>query len=154
MPHPQQKTGRPGTSLAGKTAKRVILNIARQEAVRILNAVMTDQKQLSELTQSNEFQALQPEDRARAQRLATHTLRHVGRADRALRPHLAKLPSVEVLNVLRLGVVEIVGLGAPAHAVVNDLVSICAANGKTRAFKGLINAVLRKAVADVAGKMG
>jgi len=152
MPHPQQKIGRPGTSLAGKTAKRVILNIARQEAVRILNAVMTDQKQLSELTQSNEFQALQPEDRARAQRLATHTLRHVGRADRALRPHLAKLPAVEVLNVLRLGVVEIVGLGAPAHAVVNDLVSICAANGKTRAFKGLINAVLRKAVADVAGK--
>jgi 16S rRNA (cytosine967-C5)-methyltransferase len=59
---------------------------------------------------------------------------------------------VAVLNVMRLGVVEIVGLGAPAHAVVNDLVSICSANGKTRAFKGLINAVLRKAVADISGK--
>ena len=152
MQQPQQKPGRPGTSLAGKTAKRVILNIERLEAVRILNAVMIEQKQLSELTQSTEFQALQPQERARAQRLATHTLRHVGRADRALRPHLAKLPAVEVLNVMRLGVVEIVGLGAPAHAVVNDLVSICSANGKTRAFKGLINAVLRKAVADVSGK--
>lgn len=113
MQQPQQKPGRPGTSLAGKTAKRVILNIERLEAVRILNAVMIEQKQLSELTQSTEFQALQPQERARAQRLATHTLRHVGRADRALRPHLAKLPAVEVLNVMRLGVVEIVGLGAP-----------------------------------------
>ncbi len=77
---------------------------------------------------------------------------HVGRGDRALRPHLAKLPAVEVLNILRLGVVEIVGLGAPAHAVVNDLVSICASSGQTRPYKGLINAVLRKAVADVSGK--
>jgi 16S rRNA (cytosine967-C5)-methyltransferase len=117
-----------------------------------LNGVMTEQKQLSEMTQVDDFKALAPEDRARTQRLASHTLRHVGRADRALRPHLAKLPAVEVLNILRLGVVEIVGLGAPAHAVVNDLVSICASSGQTRPYKGLINAVLRKAVADVSGK--
>jgi 16S rRNA (cytosine967-C5)-methyltransferase len=36
--------------------------------------------------------------------------------------------------------------------VVNDLVSICAASNQTRPYKGLINAVLRKAVADVTGK--
>ena len=53
---------------------------------------------------------------------------------------------------MRLGLVEIAGLGAPAHAVVNDLVSICAASNQTRPYKGLINAVLRKAVADVTGK--
>ena len=138
--------------MAGQTHKRPVLNLPRQAAVRILNGVMTEHKQLSELTQSDEFQNLAPEDRARSQRLATHTLRHVGRADRALRPHLAKLPAVEVLNILRLGLVEIVGLGAPAHAVVNDLVSICAASNQTRPYKGLINAVLRKAVADVTGK--
>ena len=152
MPRPPQTSGRPGLSMAGQTHKRPVLNLPRQAAVRILNGVMTEQKQLSELTQSEEFQALAPEDRARSQRLATHTLRHVGRADRALRPHLAKLPAVEVLNILRLGLVEIVGLGAPAHAVVNDLVSICAASNHTRPYKGLINAVLRKAVADVTGK--
>ena len=138
--------------MAGRTHKRPVLNLTRQAAVRILNGVMTEHKQLSELTQSDEFQNLAPEDRARSQRLATHTLRHVGRADRALRPHLAKLPAVEVLNILRLGLVEIAGLGAPAHAVVNDLVSICAASNQTRPYKGLINAVLRKAVADVTGK--
>ena len=152
MPRPPQKSGRPGLSMAGQTNKRPVLNLPRQAAVRILNGVMTEHKQLSELTQSDDFQALAPEDRARSQRLATHTLRHVGRADRALRPHLAKLPAVEVLNILRLGLVEIAGLGAPAHAVVNDLVSICAASNQTRPYKGLINAVLRKAVADVTGK--
>ena len=124
MPRPPQNSGRPGTSLAGKTEKRLVLNTARLAAIKVLNGVMTEQKQLSEMTQTDEFKGLAPEDRARTQRLATHTLRHVGRADRALRPHLAKLPAVEVLNILRLGVVEIVGLGAPAHAVVNDLVSI------------------------------
>ena len=152
MPRPPQKSGRPGLSMAGQTHKRPVLNLPRQAAVRILNGVMTEHKQLSELIQSDEFQALAPEDRARSQRLATHTLRHVGRADRALRPHLAKLPAVEVLNILRLGLVEIAGMGAPAHAVVNDLVSICSASNQTRPYKGLINAVLRKAVADVTGK--
>ncbi|HAJ83647.1 MAG TPA: 16S rRNA methyltransferase [Rhodobacteraceae bacterium] len=152
MPRPPQSSGRPGTSLAGKTEKRLVLNTARLAAIKVLNGVMTEQKQLSEMTQTDEFKGLAPEDRARTQRLATHTLRHVGRADRALRPHLAKLPAVEVLNILRLGVVEIVGLGAPAHAVVNDLVSICASTGQTRPYKGLVNAVLRKAVADVTGK--
>ena len=152
MPRPPQNSGRPGISLAGKTEKRLVLNVARLAAIRILNGIITDQKQLSEMMQTEDFKALAPEDRARTQRLATHTLRHVGRADRALRPHLAKLPAVEVLNILRLGVVEVVGLGAPAHAVVNDLVSICGSTGQTRPYKGLINAVLRKAVADVSGK--
>ena len=152
MPRPPQKSGRPGLSMAGQTHKRPVLNLPRQAAVRVLNGVMTEHKQLSELIQSDEFQALAPEDRARSQRLATHTLRHVGRADRALRPHLAKLPAVEVLNILRLGLVEIAGMGAPAYAVVNDLVSICSASNQTRPYKGLINAVLRKAVADVTGK--
>ena len=152
MPRPPQNSGRPGISLAGKTEKRLVLNVARLAAIRILNGIMTDQKQLSEMMQTEDFKALAPEDRARTQRLATHTLRHVGRADRALRPHLTKLPAVEVLNILRLGVVEVVGLGAPAHAVVNDLVSICGSTGQTRPYKGLINAVLRKAVADVSGK--
>ena len=152
MPRPPQKSGRPGLSMAGQTHKRPVLNLPRQAAVQILNGVMTEHKQLSELIQSDEFQALAPEDRARSQRLATHTLRHVGRADRALRPHLAKLPAVEVLNILRLGLVEIAGMGAPAYAVVNDLVSICSASNQTRPYKGLINAVLRKAVADETGK--
>ena len=152
MPRPPQKSGRPGLSMAGQTHKRPVLNLPRQAAVQILNGVMTEHKQLSELIQSDEFQALAPEDRARSQRLATHTLRHVGRADRALRPHLTKLPAVEVLNILRLGLVEIAGMGAPAYAVVNDLVSICSASNQTRPYKGLINAVLRKAVADETGK--
>ena len=152
MPDPKQNSSRLGTSFEGKKTKRIPLNIARSEAVRILNAVMIERRQLSDIIQITDFQAMKPEDRARAQRLATYTLRHTGRADRALRPYLAKLPAVEILNVLRLGISEIVGLGAPAHAVVNDLVSICSVSKKTRPFKGLINAVLRKTVAEIVGK--
>ena len=66
MPRPPQKSGRPGLSMAGQTNKRPVLNLPRQAAVRILNGVMTEHKQLSELTQSDDFQALAPEDRARS----------------------------------------------------------------------------------------
>ena len=53
MPRPPQKSGRPGLSMAGQTHKRPVLNLPRQAAVRILNGVMTEHKQLSELTQSD-----------------------------------------------------------------------------------------------------
>lgn len=139
-------------AMAGKVSKRIAVNTERQAALNLINGVIIDQKQLSELTQGESFLALQPNERARAQRLALNTLRHAGRADRALRSHLDKRPPEGVQNILRLGVVEIVGLGAPAHGVVNDLVTIAAANPHTRGMKGLINAVLRKAVADVDGK--
>ena len=39
--------------MAGQTHKRPVLNLPRQAAVRILNGVMTEHKQLSELTQSD-----------------------------------------------------------------------------------------------------
>ena len=68
MPRPPQNSGRPGTSLAGKTEKRLVLNIARLAAIRILNGVIVDQKQLSEMMLTEDFKALAPEDRARTQR--------------------------------------------------------------------------------------
>ena len=88
MPSPPKNFSQPGTSLAGKSVNRPVLNVARLAAIGILNGVMTEQKQLSEMIQTEDFRNLPSEERARAQRLATHTLRHVGRADRALRPRL------------------------------------------------------------------
>ncbi|MGB0797938.1 MAG: RsmB/NOP family class I SAM-dependent RNA methyltransferase, partial [Planktomarina sp.] len=152
MSRPPFKNRPSGNAMVGKMTKKVPLNVARLGALRLLNGVVIDCKQLSELTQEEEFRDLGPEDRARTQRLATMTLRHAGRADKALKPHLAKRPADAVQNILRLGVVEIVGLGAPAHGVVNDLVNICAANPHTRGFKGMVNAVLRKAVEGIEGK--
>lgn len=88
-----------------------------------------------------------PEARARALRLAAETLRHAPRADALLDPHLRRAPPAPVRAALRLAVVEVQALGAPAHAAVDAAVTILSAGRGTRAFAGLANAVLRKAVA-------
>jgi 16S rRNA (cytosine967-C5)-methyltransferase len=89
---------------------------------------------------------LAPEDRARAQRLATDALRMLDRSDRMLKPFMTKEPQVYVQNALRLGTLEIVQ-GAAAYGVVNAYVEIVGRNHHTARLKGLVNAVLRK-VAD------
>ena len=114
----------------------------RRAAVRLLNSVTDEGRQLSELTGG--LDALAPADRARAQRLATQTLRHLDRADRVLKPFLKKTPPLAVMNVLRLSVVEMAEMGAASHGVVNDAVSIVASSNRTQGMKGLVNAVLRK----------
>ena len=119
----------------------------RRAAVRLLTSVIDEGRQLSELTGG--LDTLAPADRARAQRLATETLRHLDRADRALKPFLKKTPPLAVQNVLRLGVVEMAEMGAASHGVVNDAVSLVGANKRTQSMKGLVNAVLRKV--DAAG---
>ncbi len=94
---------------------------------------------------------LAPQDRARAQRLATTTLRVADRADRMLGPHLKKRPPLKALNLLRLGVAEICEDGSAPHGVVNAAVEIARADRKTAGMAGLVNAVLRK-IATEAGK--
>lgn len=136
------------------TTGRFTLNQARREAWFMINQVTDEGRQLSELTQDDRYQALSPADKATALRLATVTLRFAGRADWALKKHVPKRPSSPIQNLLRLGVVEIVGEGSAAHGVVNDLVAICAADRRLRPYKGLVNAVLRKAPASVEGKWG
>lgn len=125
---------------------------ARRVAVWLLTGVTRDGETLAELTAKDSYQALVPADRARALRLATETLRYAGRADKLLKKHISKAPPDQVQNTLRLGVVEVAGLGAPIHAVTDDLVTLIGAASRTRPYKGLVNAVLRKAVADADGK--
>ncbi|MFQ6546736.1 RsmB/NOP family class I SAM-dependent RNA methyltransferase [Aestuariibius sp. 2305UL40-4] len=118
---------------------------ARSAAMRLLNGVTADGRLLSELIGAGALAALPPEDRARAQRLATATLRHLEKADRALKPFLRKAPPPEIRNILRLGLVEICEEGAASHAVVDACVEIANRGRRTRPAKGLVNAVLRKA---------
>ena len=101
---------------------------------------------LSECLATGALDRLAPEDRARAQRLATETLRGLERADRLLQKHLKKYPPLTVRNALRLGTVELCH-GEAAHGVVNAMVSIVGHNKRLAGLKGLVNAVLRK-VAD------
>ncbi|MEO0358927.1 MAG: transcription antitermination factor NusB, partial [Pseudomonadota bacterium] len=125
---------------------------ARRAAVWLLTGVTRDGETLAELMGTDTYLALPPAERARALRLATETLRYAGRADKLLKKHVSKAPPPPVENALRLGVVEVVGLGAPIHAVTDDLVTLIGAASRTRPYKGLVNAVLRRAVADAEGK--
>lgn len=119
---------------------------ARRSAVHLLDQVMDKGRLLSEVIGGGALQKLAPEDRARAQRLATETLRNLERADRILQKHLKKTPAITVQNVLRMATVELCQGGA-AHGVINDAVEIVAKGKRTSGMKGLTNAVLRK-VAD------
>lgn len=119
----------------------------RQTANKVLNAVIGEGLLLSE-TLPAAVGRLAPEDRARVGRLTTQCLRWMYNADRVLGRHLRKLPPLSVMNVLRLGVVEICVEGAAAHGVVNSAVDIVRADPKTKMMAGLVNAVLRKVAKD------
>ncbi|GAA6180357.1 transcription antitermination factor NusB [Shimia sp. NS0008-38b] len=115
----------------------------RRSAVYLLDQVLGEGRMMTELIASGALQKRDPADRARAQRLATDTLRGLERADRILHKHLKKNPPLTVHNVLRLATVELCQGGA-AHGVVNDAVEIVGKNKGIASMKGLVNAVLRK----------
>lgn len=121
-------------------------NHARRTAVYLLDQVLGEGRLLAECYAAGALEKLAPEDRARAQRLAAETLRGLERADRILKKHLKKTPPLMVMNVLRLGTVELCSGGA-AHGVVNAMVDIVSKHRRHGQLKGLVNAVLRK-VAD------
>ena len=104
---------------------------------------MGEGRLLSDVIAGGALQKLEPAERARAQRLATDTLRNLERADRVLQKHLKKTPAMSVQNVLRMATLELCQGGA-AHGIVNDAVEIVGKNKRTSGMKGLVNAVLRK----------
>lgn len=121
---------------------------ARRSAVYLLDQILGEEPRLmSELLASGVLDKLSPDDRARAQRLATETLRGLERADRLLQKHLNKPPVLTIQNVLRVGTVELCQGGA-AHGVVNAMVNLVGQHNKLSHLKGLTNAVLRKIAAD------
>jgi len=120
---------------------------ARRAALYLIDQVTGEGKLLPEVISMGALQHLSPEDRARAQRLATDTLRGLARADRMLARFLQKTPPLAVRNVLRLCTVELSG-GEAAHGVVNAGVEMVARNKRTSSMKGLVNAVLRKVAAE------
>lgn len=120
---------------------------ARAGAIYLLGEVLGEDRLMSEALGAGAILRLEPEDRARAQRLATETLRGLERADRVLAKHLKKAPPLFVRNALRLGTVELCQGGA-AHGVVHEIVGLVGADRRHGKLKGLVNAVLRKVAAE------
>ena len=120
---------------------------AREGAAFLLNQVLDERQLLTAALNAPVIARLDPADRARAQRLATDTLRGLERADRLLEPHLRKVPPVPILNLLRLGTMELAH-GEAAHGVVDAMVELASRSQRHVRLKGLVNAVLRKMAED------
>ncbi|MET0274741.1 MAG: RsmB/NOP family class I SAM-dependent RNA methyltransferase [Phenylobacterium sp.] len=121
---------------------------ARAAALDLLSAALSKRAGLDEGLAHPALRALSPRDRAFARALVMATLRHLGPIDAALQARLAKPPPDRVVQILRLGVAQIFGLGTPAHAAVATSVDLTAADRGTQPLKGLVNAVLRGLVRE------
>jgi 16S rRNA (cytosine967-C5)-methyltransferase len=118
---------------------------ARFAALGLIIGVTEDRESLSEQIGQDALDGLEPAQRARAQRLATTTLRHLARADGVLKPHLRRKPSADIMALLRLATVELLEESQAPHGVVDAAVTLAKSAGpKTSSFSGLVNAVLRK----------
>lgn len=119
--------------------------VARRAALILLDTVMEERRSLAELTGDfGPLEKLDGPERARAQRLAIETFRHLSRVDKFLKPHLRRKPPLSVQNMLRMALVEIHEGGAAAHGVVNSAVALMRKGKKTAHSAGMVNAILRK----------
>lgn len=119
----------------------------RRAALALIHGVTEEHLTLAE--QGGQLAALDAPGRARAQRLALETLRHLARADAMLKPHLRKAPPPDLRTLLRLATVELCVLHEAPHGVVNAAVDLTHAGGRrSEGFAGLVNAVLRKIAAE------
>ncbi len=110
---------------------------ARAAAASLMTAV-TEWGEILSAALPKTVEKLPPEERARAQRLATEALRWAQRSDRLLGPFLRNRPEDAVLNLMRLALYEINVEGAAPHGPVNAAVSLA-----TKSKAGMVNAVLR-----------
>jgi 16S rRNA (cytosine967-C5)-methyltransferase len=95
--------------------------------------------------------ALAERDRAYAFALARTTLRHLGQIEDLLSGFLDKpLPARAgaTPHILRLGLADLLFLNTESYAAVNSAVDLAASDDKARHFRGLVNAVLRRATRE------
>jgi len=117
----------------------------RDAAFSLLHAVLTKNTPLDAAL--DRLPRLEPRDRAAAHRLAACVLRHAGTLDAVLEPFLNRAPPDQVRQILRLGAAAFLFLDAPPHAAVDTAVELTRSK-KLAPFAGLVNAVLRKVVAQ------
>ncbi len=127
---------------------------ARALALGLLTAVLDRKRPLDEAwSQEPAILRLAPRDRAFLRKLVTETLRRLGQLDALLAGFLnkpLKARQSELRHLLRLGLCQLVFLETPAHAAVDTTVSL--ARGQALAgFRGLVNAVMRRAAREAAG---
>lgn len=121
---------------------------AREAALGLLEATLARRGGLEEAQAAGHFSQLEPRDRAFARATAMAVLRHLGPIDRALDARLQREPPARVRHILRLGAAQAFWLDVPDFAAVSTSVELAEAQKVSRPFKGLVNAVLRRLIAE------
>ena len=114
---------------------------ARRAALALIDAALNRRAGMEDA--GGTLGGLEPRDRAFARALASETLRRKGSLDRTLDARLQRAPPEPVRALLRIGLAQLALLDTPPHAAVSTLLALAEADKGTRAFKGLINGVLR-----------
>ena len=121
---------------------------ARRAALTLLDAALERRGGIDEAAAAGPLRTLDARDRAFARALTLGALRRLGQIDRLLAPRLTREPPPRIRNLLRLGVAQLFWFDTPDHAAVSTSVEIAARDKTGRAFKGLVNAVLRGLLRD------
>jgi 16S rRNA (cytosine967-C5)-methyltransferase len=116
---------------------------AREAALAIVEAALARRTGLDEGLSAPGVAGLEPRERSFARMLALTTLRRLGQIDRALAGRLQRPPPEAVTALLRIGLAQALFMDTPDHAAVATTLSLAERRKETRAFKGLINGVLR-----------
>jgi len=129
---------------------------ARHVALDLIGAVLGRERPLDESIDDNPAMAqLSLRDRAFARLLVATVLRRLGQIDALIGDCLANpLPprASGVHDILRLGIAQLLFLHTPPHAAVATSVDLAQSRGYL-AYKGLVNAVLRRLSVEGAGRL-
>ena len=118
---------------------------ARLCAARAVLHVLRDQEQLeTALSRQPDYAHLAPRDRAFARLITATVFRRLGQIDAALKPYIKRTPGPLPHAVLRTGAAQLLFLKTPPHAAIGESVQLLKGSVKTRAYSGMVNAVLRR----------
>ncbi|WP_144758313.1 RsmB/NOP family class I SAM-dependent RNA methyltransferase [Curtobacterium sp. 9128] len=139
---PHQQTRQPARTVRGPSARRV--------AFDVLRAVQVDDAYANLLLPTRiRRAALSARDAGFATELTYGTIRMIGRYDAIVEAASGRRVAnieADVLDVMRLGVHQLLALRTPVHAAVSATVELTREVGAPRAT-GFVNAVLRKVAA-------
>lgn len=115
---------------------------ARVAALKLMQRALAARSGLDEGLSHKEFLALSHEERSFARALCMLGLRQIGFIDSIIKKRTKGLND-EVIDLLRLGLIQMKAMYVPDFAAVSTTVKLAERSDATRPFKGLINAVLR-----------
>lgn len=124
----------------------------RAAALDLLNAVFVNKRLLDEAAENSAaLNALSERDRALALRIAKTVLRRLGEIDALIdafldQPVVQKggRKGLEIQNILRLGLAQLLFMNVADHAAVDTTVRLCKGQALS-GYRKLVNAILRRA---------